>query len=160
MQNKVLSAFLAAAILSLGIVSTALAENTSSSIYLGGYPERPTSARVQYELWYFPVRLVSMVTAVAWDVPTGAFQDSIKGSIGFTKMVARNLGKEDGVYEMIAGGVTGGPVGSVEGAAYGVIQGFGYGVYRGFVGFHSPEHGSHSMLFQGMSYRVPYDDNY
>jgi hypothetical protein len=101
-----------------------------------------------------------MVSAVAWDVPTGAFQDSIKGSIGYTQTVARNLGKEDGVYELVAGGVVGGPMGAVQGGAYGLLHGFGYGVYHGFVGYPSPSSGSHSMLFQGMQYRVPYDDNY
>lgn len=158
MRNKVLSLALAFAAFSCGTAS--LAGGSESSVYLGGYPERPDSARVQYELWYFPVRLVSMVSAVAWDVPTGAFQAGVKGAIGFTKMVARNLGKEDGVYEMIAGGMFGGPVGLVEGSLYGVVQGFGYGAAHGFVGYPSPSSGSHSMLFQGMAYRVPYDDNY
>lgn len=159
MRKKVLSLVLAIAALSLG--ASALADNkSSSSLYLGGYPERPSSARVQYELYYFPVRVVSMVSAVLWDVPTGALQAGIKGSIGFSKMVARNLGKEDGVYEMIAGGMTGGPVGLVEGSVYGVVQGFGYGVAHGFVGYPSPDSGSHSMLFHAAAYRVPYDDNY
>lgn len=124
------------------------------------YPARPESARVQYELWYFPVRLVSMVSAVAWDVPTASFQDSIKGAIGGTKMVARNLGKEDGTYELIAGGMTGGPVGAVGGALFGITHGFFYGAKHGFVGYPSPHSGSHSMLFQGKQYVVPYDDNY
>jgi len=137
-----------------------LALTCGLSASVSAYPERPSSARVQYELWYFPVRLVSMVSAVAWDVPTGAFQDGIKGAIGGTKMVARNLGKEDGVYELIAGGLTGGPVGLVGGAAYGLIHGLGYGMWHGFVGYPSPHSGSHSMLFQGKAYVVPYDDNY
>jgi len=138
----------------------ALALVCAFSASVSAYPERPSSARVYYECWYFPVRLVSMVSAVAWDVPTASFQDGIKGAIGGTKMVARNLGKEDGVYEMIAGGLTGGPVGLVGGAAYGLIHGFGYGVHHGFVGYPSPHSGSHSMLFQGKAYVVPYDDNY
>lgn len=149
MRKKILSSMLAAMAATCGIAAS-----------VSAYPERPGSARVQYELWYFPVRVVSMVTAVAWDVPTGAFQDGIKGAIGGTKMVARNLGKEDGIYEMIAGGLTGGPVGTVAGAAYGLIHGAGYGTKHGFVGYPSPHSGSHSMLFQGKQYVVPYDDNY
>jgi hypothetical protein len=149
MRNRILSSMLAA-----------LALVCAFSASVSAYPERPSSARVYYECWYFPVRLVSMVSAVAWDVPTASFQDGIKGAIGGTKMVARNLGKEDGVYEMIAGGLTGGPVGLVGGAAYGLIHGFGYGVHHGFVGYPSPHSGSHSMLFQGKAYVVPYDDNY
>ena len=149
MRNRILSSMLAA-----------LALTCAFSASVSAYPERPGSARVYYECWYFPVRLVSMVSAVAWDVPTGAFQDGIKGAIGGTRMVARNLGKEDGVYEMIAGGLTGGPVGAVGGAAYGMVHGFGYGVHHGFVGYPSPHSGSHSMLFQGKAYVVPYDDNY
>lgn len=124
------------------------------------YPERPTAARVQYECWYFPMRVISMLSAIAWDVPTASFQDAIKGAIGGTKMVARNLGKEDGTYELIAAAPTGGPVGLVGGAAYGVLHGFGYGAKNGFVGYPSPHSGSHSMIFQGKAYVVPYDDNY
>jgi hypothetical protein len=124
------------------------------------YPERPESARVYYEIEYFPVRLISMAVTTAWDVPTAAFQDAIKGSIGGTKMVARNLGNEDGVYEMVAGGLVGGPVGAVAGAGYGVIHGAAYGIHHGFVGYPSPHSGSHSMLFQGKAFVVPYDDNY
>jgi len=145
------------------VVSTMLASMalaTGLSMPSFAYPERPTSARVQYELWYFPVRVVSMLTAIAWDVPTASFQDSIKGAIGGTKLVARNLGKEDGAYELIAAAPTGGPVGAVAGATYGVLHGFGYGAYHGFVGYPSPHSGSHSMLFQGKQYVVPYDDNY
>jgi hypothetical protein len=160
MRNYALLLLTAAIALTLSTAAFADQAKSQSSVYLGGYPERPSSARVIYELWYFPVRLVSMVSAVAWDVPTGAFQDGIKGSIGFTQTVARNLGKEDGVYEMIAGGIVGGPVGAAQGSAYGLLHGFGYGVYHGFVGYPSPYSGSHSMLFQGMQYRVPYDDNY
>lgn len=140
---------LAAAALTCGLATTSIA-----------YPERPSSARVYYELLYFPVRLISMGSTLAWDVPTAAFQDGIKGSIGGTKMVARNLGKEDGVYELVAGSVTGGPVGLVAGTAYGTVHGFGYGANHGFVGYPSPHSGSHSMLFQGRAFRVPYDDNY
>jgi hypothetical protein len=124
------------------------------------YPERPESARVYYEIEYFPVRLISMAVTTAWDVPTAAFQDAIKGSIGGTKMVARNLGNEDGVYEMVAGGLVGGTVGAVAGAGYGVIHGAAYGMHHGFVGYPSPHSGSHSMLFQGKAFVVPYDDNY
>ena len=124
------------------------------------YPERPQDWRVQYEAYYFPVRLISMVTGIVWDVPTAAFQDGIKGAIGGTKMVARNLGKEDGVYEMVAGALTGGPVGLVGGGTYGLIHGAGYGIKHGFVGYPSPHSGSHSMLFQGKGFVVPYDDNY
>jgi len=149
MRKKILSSVLAAAALACGLSTTSQA-----------YPARPESARVYYDLWYLPVRVVSMVSAIAWDVPTAAFQDSVKGSIGFSKCVARNLGKEDGVYEMIAGGVIGGPFGAVGGAAYGVLHGFGYGAKHGFIGYPSPHSGSHSMLFQGRQYVVPYDDNY
>ena len=124
------------------------------------YPERPEDWRVQYELYYFPVRLVSMVSAVLWDMPTGAFVDSIKGAIGGTKMVARNLGKEDSPYEKVAGGLTGGPVGLVSGATYGLLHGWWYGTNHGFMGYASPHSGSHVSLFQGREYRVPYDDNY
>jgi len=124
------------------------------------YPERPADWRVQYECWYFPVRLVSMLSAIAWDVPTGAFQDGVKGAIGGTKMVARNLGNEDGRYDQVAGAVTGGPVGLVGGSAYGLLHGFGYGTWHGFMGYDSPHSGSHCSLFQGRSYVVPYDGNY
>jgi len=148
MRNKIVSSLLAVA---------ALAGTAIPSL---AYPERPSSARVYYECWYFPMRVISMVSAVAWDMPTASFQDSIKGSIGGTKMVARNLGKEDGVYELIAGAPTGGAFGMVGGAAYGVIHGFGYGAKHGFVGYPSPHSGSHSMIFQGKAYVVPYDDNY
>jgi hypothetical protein len=148
-MKKIVSTMLAAMALSAGLSMPSLA-----------YPERPEAARVQYEMWYFPVRVVSMLSAIAWDVPTAAFQDSIKGAIGGTKMVARNLGKEEGVYEVIAAVPTGGPVGAVGGAAYGVLHGLGYGAYHGFVGYPSTHSGSHSMLFQGKQYVVPYDDNY
>jgi len=124
------------------------------------YPPRPESARVWYEIEYFPVRLISMVSTVVWDVPTASFQDAIKGAIGGTHMVARNVGKEDGTYELVAGGLTGGPVGLASGSAYGVLHGFSYGVKHGFVGYPSPNSGSHSMLFQSKAYIVPYDDNY
>jgi len=149
MRKKVLSSMLAAIALTCGLANMASA-----------YPERPDSARVQYELWYLPVRVVSAVSTILWDVPTGAFQDGIKGAIGFTKMVARNLGKEDGVYELVAGGLTGGPVGLVQGALYGTMHGFGYGANHGFMGYPSPYNGSHRMLFQGVAYRVPYDEDY
>lgn len=149
MHKKILTTMLAALALTCGLSTASMA-----------YPERPSSARVQYELYYFPMRVLSMASAVLWDVPTGAFQGGIKGSIGGTKMVARNLGKEDGVYEMVAGSVTGGPVGAVAGTGYGTLQGFAYGANHGFVGYPSPHTGSHSMLFQGRQYRVPYDDNY
>ncbi len=124
------------------------------------YPERPADWRVQYEAYYFPVRLVSMVSSWLWDIPTGAFQDAVKGTIGGTKMVARNLGNEDGPYDLVAGALTGGPVGMVSGAAYGVIHGFGYGTWHGFCGYDSPHSGSHCSLFQGRQYVVPYDGNY
>ncbi len=124
------------------------------------YPERPEDWRVQYEMWYFPVRVVSMLSAVIWDVPTGAFTDSIKGSIGGTKMVARNLGNEDGKVHLVAGGLTGGPVGVVSGAAYGLLHGAWHGTRHGFMGYASPHNGSHTSLFQGRAYVVPYDDNY
>ena len=148
-MKKLLSTMLAATALIAGL-----------SIPSFAYPERPEAARVQYEMWYFPVRVVSMLSAIAWDVPTASFQDAIKGSIGGTKMVARNLGKEDGVYELIAAAPTGGVVGAVGGAAYGMIHGLGYGGKHGFIGYPSPHSGSHSMLFQGKAYVVPYDDNY
>ncbi len=148
MRKKILAVLGTAAILG-GLASASFA-----------YPVRPESARVQYELWYFPVRVVSMVSAIVWDVPTASFQDGVKGAIGGTKMVARNLGKEDGVYELIAGSLTGGPVGLVAGSTYGLYHGFTYGAWHGFVGYPSPHSGSHSMLFQGKQYVVPYDDNY
>jgi len=149
MQKKFLSGLLAAAGLVAGLSAPSLA-----------YPERPESARVVYEMWYFPVRLISMTVTTAWDVPTAAFSDGIKGCIGGTKMVARNLGKEDGVYEMVAGAVTGGPVGLVAGSSYGLLHGAAYGIHHGFVGYPSPHSGSHSMIFQGKGFVVPYDDNY
>jgi hypothetical protein len=124
------------------------------------YPERPEDWRVQYELYYFPVRLISMVTAIVWDVPTAAFQDGIKGSIGGTTMVSRNLGNQNGPYDLVAGSLSGGPVGFVSGAAYGIVHGFGYGAWHGFMGYASPHSGSHVSLFQGRQYVVPYDDNY
>jgi hypothetical protein len=124
------------------------------------YPDRPDSVRVWYEFAYFPVRVISMCSAIVWDVPTGSFQDGIKGAIGGTKMVARNLGKEDGVYELIAGGATGGPVGFVGGSVYGVFHGFGYGAVHGFMGYPSNQSGSYSQMFQGRQYVVPYGDSY
>jgi hypothetical protein len=124
------------------------------------YPERPEDWRVQYEIYYFPVRLVSMATAIIWDVPTAAFQDGIKGAIGGTKMVARNLGNEDNAYNLVAGTLVGGPIGLVSGATYGVLHGFGYGAWHGFVGYASPHNGSHTSLFQGRQYVVPYDSDY
>lgn len=124
------------------------------------YPDRPSDWRCQYEAYYFPVRVISMLTGVLWDVPTGAFQDGVKGAIGGTKMVARNLGSEDNVYNVVAGALTGGPVGMVGGSAYGLIHGFGYGAYHGFVGYSSPHSGCFYSLFQGRQYRVPYDDDY
>ena len=148
MQKKILSSLLVAAGLLAGVAPGM------------AYPERPESARVIYEMWYFPCRLVSMAVTTAWDVPTAAFQDGIKGAIGGTKMVARNLGNEDCVYEMVAGSVTGGPVGLVAGSAYGVLHGAGYGIKHGFVGYPSPHSCSHSMIFQGKGFVVPYDDNY
>jgi hypothetical protein len=124
------------------------------------YPERPSDWRCQYEAYYFPCRVVSMLSAIVWDVPTGAFQDGVKGAIGGTKMVARNLGNQDGPYDLTAGGLVGGPVGLVGGAAYGMLHGFGYGTWHGFVGYDSPHSGSHCSLFQGRQYVVPYDGNY
>ena len=149
MGKKILSAVLAG----IGLAVAAIAPSFA-------YPERPESARVYYEIEYFPVRLISMAVTTAWDVPTAAFQDAVKGSIGGTKMVARNLGNEDGVYELAAGGLVGGPVGAAAGGTYGVMHGFFYGVHHGFCGYPSPHSGSHSMLFQGKSFVVPYDDNY
>jgi len=149
MRKKILLSSLLAAV--------ALFSNVAACF---AYPERPEDWRCQYEFYYFPVRLISMATAIFWDVPTGVFQDAIKGSIGGTKMVARNLGNEDGPYERVAGALTGGPVGLVSGAAYGVIHGFGYGAWHGFVGYPSPHSGSHSCLFQGREYVVPYDSDY
>lgn len=149
MRKKILLVLLAVAALTGGLTTVSQA-----------YPVRPESARVQYELYYFPCRVVSMLSAIIWDTPTASFQDAVKGAIGGTKMVARNLGKEDGVYELIAGSVTGGPVGLVGGAVYGLYHGFTYGTWHGFVGYPSPHSGSHSMLFQGKQYVVPYDDNY
>ncbi len=149
MRKKAVLMLLAVAGLTMGMASPSFA-----------YPERPESARVYYELWYFPVRLVSMGVTTLWDVPTATFQDAVKGTIGGTKMVARNLGKEDGAYERVAGALVGGPVGLVAGGTYGVLHGFGYGMWHGFVGYPSPHSGSHSMIFQGKGFVVPYDDNY
>lgn len=135
----------------------ALISNVSACF---AYPERPEDWKVQYEIYYFPVRLISMATAIIWDVPTATFQDAIRGAIGGTKTVARNLGNEDGTYQTVAGALVGGPVGLVSGAAYGVLHGFGYGAWHGFMGYPSPHNGSHTSLFQGRQYVVPYDDNY
>lgn len=153
MVKKMRKMFLTSMLASLGLALGTLIPTMA-------YPERPESARVWYEIEYFPVRLVSMVVTTAWDVPTAAFQDGIKGAIGGTRMVARNVGKEDGTYELVAGGLTGGPVGLLGGSAYGLIHGFAYGAHHGFVGYPSPHSGSHSMLFQGKGFVVPYDDNY
>ena len=150
-MNKTIIALLIAA------TGTLLASSFCPS---NAYPPRPESARVWYEIEYFPVRLISMVSTVVWDVPTASLQDGIKGAIGGTRVVARNIGKEDGTYELVAGGLTGGPVGLASGSAYGVLHGFAYGAKHGFVGYPSPNSGSHSMLFQGKAYVVPYDDNY
>src|ERR1700677_1365451 len=113
MQRKLLASILLAQALALLTYVPTLA-----------YPERPESARVYYEIEYFPVRLVSMFVTTAWDVPTASFQDGLKGAIGATHMVSRNIGKEDGTYELVAGGVVGGPVGMGAGATYGVMHGF------------------------------------
>src|SRR5580704_2378357 len=118
MRKKVLASMLTAAAAVIGVVAPSFA-----------YPERPESARVYYEIAYLPCRLVSMVVTTAWDVPTASFQDAIKGAIGGTKMVARNLGNENGTYEMLAGSVTGGPVGLFAGGIYGLFHGFVYGVH-------------------------------
>ena len=75
-------------------------------------------------------------------------------------MVARNLGNEDGPYELVAGSLVGAPIGMVAGALYGVGHGTTYGIHHGFVGYPSPHSGSHSMIFQGKGFVVPYDDNY
>jgi hypothetical protein len=144
-------------LLSSLLVATALLSSVTACF---AYPERPEDWRVQYEMYYFPVRVISMLSAVIWDVPTAAFSDGIKGTIGGTKMVARNLGNEDGPYELVAGSLTGGPVGMVSGAAYGLLHGFGYGARHGFMGYASPHQGTHCSLFQGRQYVVPYDDNY
>lgn len=149
MRKQILATVLAAASSALALAAPSFA-----------YPERPESARVVYEFWYFPWRCLSMAVTTAWDVPTASFQDAIKGAIGGTKMVARNLGNEDGTYELVAGGLTGGPVGLAAGATYGVFHGFVYGVHHGFMGYPSPHSGSHSMIFQGKGFVVPYDDNY
>jgi hypothetical protein len=143
------------------VLSTVLAASAAfTGLAAFAYPERPADWRVQYECYYFPVRLISMVTAIVWDVPTGSFQDGVKGAIGGTKMVARNLGNEDGPYDLVAGALTGGPVGLVGGSAYGLLHGFGYGTWHGFMGYDSPHSGSHCSLFQGRQYVVPYDGNY
>jgi len=139
------------------LAAIALFTNVAASF---AYPERPEDWRVQYEMYYFPCRLVSMVTAVVWDVPTAIFQDAIRGSIGGTRCVARNLGNESGPYDLSAGALTGGPVGLVSGAAYGLVHGFGYGAWHGFMGYPSPHNGSHVSLFQGREYVVPYDSDY
>lgn len=150
MRTRILASILAG----IGLVSLA------SSLPGFAYPPRPESARVWYEIEYFPVRLISMVSTVVWDVPTASVQDAVKGAVGGTRVVARNVGKEDGTYELVAGGLTGGPVGFAGGSVYGLMHGFAYGAKHGFVGYPSPNSGSHSMLFQGKAYVVPYDDNY
>ncbi len=132
----------------------------SGNLITNALPERPSSARVYYEIEYFPCRLVSMLVTTMWDVPTGAFQGAVKNSIGGTKMVARNLGNEDGIYEMVAGGVVGGTAGALGGAVSGASHGLVYGIHHGFVGYPSPHTGSHDMLFQGRGFVVPYDDDY
>src|SRR5271163_3812435 len=91
---------LASLVAALGLVSVC------SSVPGIAYPTRPESARVWYEIEYFPVRLVSMVACMAWDTPTGIFQDATKGAIGGTRCVARNIGDENGTYELIGGGLT------------------------------------------------------
>jgi hypothetical protein len=149
MRKKVLASMLMAASVAFGLVAPSFA-----------YPERPESARVVYEFYYLPCRLVSMVVTTAWDIPTASFQDAVKGAIGGTHMVARNLGNENGNYELVAGAVTGGPVGLVAGGAYGLLHGAAYGMKHGFIGYPSPHSGSHSMIFQGKGFVVPYDDNY
>jgi hypothetical protein len=149
MNHKLLYSSLAALVLAV-----------SCACFCEAYPDRPDSVRIWYEIAYFPVRVVSMLSAVVWDVPTGSFQDGIKGAIGGTKMVARNLGNEDGVYQLIAGGATGGPVGFVGGSIYGVFHGFAYGTVHGFAGYTSNSSGSYSKLFQGRQYVVPYGDSY
>jgi len=149
MRKQVLGSLLMAATAAIAFVAPSFA-----------YPERPESARVYYEITYFPVRCISMMVTTMWDVPTACFQDALKGSIGGTKMVARNLGNENGNYELVAGGVSGGPVGAVAGGVYGLLHGWAYGMHHGFVGYPSPHSGSHSMLFQGKGFVVPYDDNY
>jgi hypothetical protein len=121
MKKKVISGLLAAAGLVAGLAAPSLA-----------YPERPESARCWYEFEYFPCRLLSCAVTTAWDVPTAWFQDGVKGAIGGTKMVARNLGKEDGTYELVAGGVSGGPAGFAAGSTYGLFHGFVYGIHHGY----------------------------
>ncbi len=133
---------------------------SSGNMLSQALPERPSSARVCYEIEYFPCRLVSMLVTTMWDVPTAAFQGAVKNSIGGTKMVARNLGNEDGIYEMVAGGLVGGPVGAAGGMVSGATHGLVYGIHHGFVGYPSPHTGSHDMLFQGRGFVVPYDDDY
>lgn len=148
-MHKKLFTSLIAAVLLFGMAAPSFA-----------YPERPESARVVYEFWYFPMRLISQGVTTLWTTPTAAFQDAVKGTIGGTKMVARNLGNEDGAYELVAGSIVGAPVGLVAGAIYGLGHGFVYGNHHGFVGYPSPHSGSHSMIFQGKGFVVPYDDNY
>src|SRR5277367_3139735 len=109
MLKKVIFSFLLATVATL-----------NSLVACFAYPERPADWRVQYEALYFPVRVVSMFTAVLWDMPTAAFQDGIKGAIGGTKTVARNLGNENGPCDQVAGALTGGPVGLVGGSVYGL----------------------------------------
>ena len=127
MQKKILSSLLAALGLAMSLSAPSMA-----------YPERPESARVIYEMWYFPCRLVSMAVTTAWDVPTAAFSDGIKGAIGGTKMVARNLGKEDGVYEMVAGAMTGGPAGLVAGGIPACCFQTGWWSYDALLGVSDP----------------------
>lgn len=152
MFNKLVSSTLAAVALSCGLAGVSQAYPT----------ERPGPVRMQYEAYYFPVRVVNMAAAVLWDVPTGSFQDSIKGAIGGTKMVARNLGNESSPYTLIAGGLTGGPVGAVGGAVYGLLHGFAYGADHGFMGYASDDGDptSHTKLFRAKQFIVPYDDDY
>jgi len=143
--------------LSSVLVALAMFSTVSATF---AYPERPESWRVQYEMYYFPMRMWSMFSAVVWDVPTGCFQDSIRGAIGGTKLVARNMNDENGTAANAIGAITGGPIGLVSGAAYGLLHGFGYGAYHGFMGYPTSHNGSYRQIFQGREYVVPYNDNY
>jgi len=143
--------------LSSVLVALAMFSTVSATF---AYPERPESWRVQYEMYYLPMRLISMISAVVWDVPTGAFQDGLKGAIGGSKAVARSVNDENGTAALAFGGLTGGPVGLVSGAAYGLLHGFGYGSYHGFMGYPSAHNGSYRQIFQGREYVVPYNENY
>src|SRR4030095_3286786 len=95
MSKKILSSVLAALAITCGV-----------SASVSACPIRPDSARVAYELWYFPVRVVSMAAALGWDIPTAAFQDSVKGAIGGAPNGSPHPRNEEGAYHKVVVGKT------------------------------------------------------